>query len=65
LAGIWDDIQCHVFWQIGNGKRTNFWMDKGVYEGEFLTSASQNLIDTTLSVRDTQTPEGNWDLIFL
>jgi len=40
-------------------------MDKGVYEGEFLTSASQNLIDTTLSVRDTQTPEGNWDLIFL
>ena len=30
-----------------------------------LTSASQNLIHTTLSVRDVLTPEGNWDLIVL
>lgn len=28
LAGIWNDFQHHVFCQIGNGRRTNLWMDK-------------------------------------
>jgi len=66
LAGIWNDFQCHVFWQIGNGRRTNLWMDKWVPKGGvLLTSAFKNLIDTTLYVRDALTPEENWDLIFL
>jgi len=66
LAGIWNDFQRHVFSQIGNGRQTNLWMDKWVPKGGvLLTSASQNLIHTTLSVRDVLTPEGNWDLIVL
>jgi hypothetical protein len=55
-----------VFWKIGDGRRTNFWLDKWVPNGGVLfSSASQNLIDTTLYVRDALNQEGEWDLNFL
>jgi hypothetical protein len=59
LEGVWNDFQRHVFWKIGDGRRTNFWLDKWVPNGGVLfSSASQNLIDTTLYVRDALNQEG-------
>ncbi|AES75188.1 hypothetical protein MTR_6g029440 [Medicago truncatula] len=26
LAGVWNDFQCRVFWQIGDGNKTNLWL---------------------------------------
>jgi len=66
LVGIWNDFQRHVFWKIGDGKNTNFWLDNWVpNRSELLPSASQNFIDTTISVRDVLNAEGDWNLSFL
>ncbi|GAU31364.1 hypothetical protein TSUD_19090 [Trifolium subterraneum] len=66
LVGISKDFQCHVFWKIGDGRLTNFWMDKWVPNGgDLFGSASQSLIDNTLSVRDTLNAVGDWNLDFL
>jgi hypothetical protein len=48
--------------QIGNGRNTNFRLDKWVQHNvELLPSASSDDIDTTLSARDIL----NWDVRFL
>ncbi|GAU31578.1 hypothetical protein TSUD_54010 [Trifolium subterraneum] len=66
LAGVWNDFHRHVFWKIGDGRQTNFSLDKWIPNvGELFSSASLNLIDTTLSVRDAQNSEGGWNLNFL
>lgn len=66
LVGVWNDFQRHIFWKIGDGRLTNFWLDKWVpNRSELLPSASQNFIDTTISVRDVLNAEGEWNLTFL
>jgi len=48
LAGLWNDFHRHVVKQIGDGRHTNFWLDKWVpNNGKLFSSASQNYIDTT------------------
>ena len=66
MVGVWNDFQRHIFWKIGDGRHTNFWLDKWVpNRSELFPSASQNFIDTTISVRDVLNTEGDWSLSFL
>lgn len=42
LAGVWNDFQCRVFWQIGDRNKTNLWLDKWILNGgELLNLASK------------------------
>jgi ribonuclease HI len=66
LSKVWHNFQRHVVRQIGDGRNTNFWLDKWVpHNVELLPSASSDHIDTTLSVRDVLNQDGYWDVRFL
>ncbi|PNX87060.1 hypothetical protein L195_g043145 [Trifolium pratense] len=52
--------------QVGDGHCTNFWMDRWVPNGSLLMPIATNqLIDSTLMVKDVVTHEGKCDLNFL
>ncbi|GAU47866.1 hypothetical protein TSUD_404370 [Trifolium subterraneum] len=66
LSKVWHNFQRHVVRQIGNGRNTNFWLDKWVpHNVELLPLALRDQIDTTLSVRDVLNQDGDWDVGFL
>ena len=50
VAGIWREFQRNIVWKIGDGIRTNFWMDKWNSNNiSLITVATQSYIDTTLN----------------
>ncbi|GAU42748.1 hypothetical protein TSUD_77850 [Trifolium subterraneum] len=50
---IWDQFQQNIVWQVGDGKKINFWLDKWTPNGTSLFSiTNQTSIDSTLLVRD-------------
>ncbi|GAU34693.1 hypothetical protein TSUD_29340 [Trifolium subterraneum] len=54
IAGIWDQFHQHI------------WMDRWVPNGSLLMpTATNEIIDSILIVKDVLTSEGNWDLNFL
>ncbi|MCH81203.1 RNA-directed DNA polymerase (Reverse transcriptase) [Trifolium medium] len=66
LAGIGDQFRSHTVWQMGNGQKVNFWLDKWMTDGHSLMNHStQQMVDTTLTVKDTLTATGEWDINFL
>ncbi|CAJ2630361.1 unnamed protein product [Trifolium pratense] len=66
LSSIWEQFQNHIVWQLGDGNSINFWMDKWTPNGSpLMINATNNIIDTTLLVKDVLTTEGHWDLNFL
>ncbi|KAK2434395.1 hypothetical protein QL285_019552 [Trifolium repens] len=66
LAGVWDHFDQHIVWQIGDGHRINLWMDIWVSNGSLLMPTTTNqLIDSTLMVKDVLTSERKLDLKFL
>ncbi|GAU39340.1 hypothetical protein TSUD_60910 [Trifolium subterraneum] len=66
LAGIGDHFRSHTVWQVGNGQQINFWLDKWMPDGHTLMNLStQQIVDTTLTIKDTVNDTGNWDLNFL
>ncbi|GAU34538.1 hypothetical protein TSUD_219210 [Trifolium subterraneum] len=51
---------------MGNGEQVNFWLDKWMTNGHSLINHStQQIVDTTLTVKDTLTYTGEWDINFL
>jgi len=63
LAGIWDKLQNHVVWKLGDGMQTNFWLDKWMPSGHSPMNLSiQQTFDITLSVKDALTGAGDWDI---
>jgi hypothetical protein len=55
-----------MVWQVGDGQQINFWLDKWMPNGQTLMNFStQQTIDTTLTVKDTLTESGDWDVNFL
>jgi hypothetical protein len=66
LSGIRDQFRSHTVWQVGNGQEINFWLDKWMPNGRTLMNLStQQTVDITLTIKDTLTETGNWDLNFL
>jgi hypothetical protein len=66
LSGIGDQFRSHTVWQVGNGQEINFWLDKWMPNGRTLMNLStQQTVDITLTIKDTLTETGNWDLNFL
>lgn len=66
MVGVCNDFQHHIFWKIGDGRHTNFWLDKWVpNRTKLLPTASQNFIDTTIFMWDVLNAEGDWNLRFL
>ncbi|GAU37815.1 hypothetical protein TSUD_276320 [Trifolium subterraneum] len=66
LAGIGDQFRSHTIWKMGNGQQVNFWLDKWMTNGHSLMNHStQQIVDTTLTVKYTLTDTGEWDINFL
>jgi len=60
IVEMWDDFKRRVIWQIGDGRSTNFWLDKWVSSNtSLLSSANQSYVDTTASVRDALNTSGD------
>lgn len=54
-----------MVWQLGDGNRLNFWMDKWLPNGcSFMMHDTNDMIDTTISVKNALTNNGQWDLNF-
>ena len=66
LVGIWEQFKGHTVWQVRDGQEINFWLDNWMPDGRSLMSLStQQTIDTTLTLKDTLTEAGKWDINFL
>jgi hypothetical protein len=66
IASIWDQFQNHIVWQLGDGNHTNFWLDKWAPCGSSLMlDATQQLVDTTLTIKDVLTINGHWNIDFI
>ncbi|WJX23235.1 hypothetical protein P8452_12461 [Trifolium repens] len=66
IASIWDQFQNHIVWQLGDGNHINFWLDKWAPCGSSLMlDATQQLVDTTLTVKDVLTINGHWNIDFI
>ncbi|CAJ2662667.1 unnamed protein product [Trifolium pratense] len=66
LACIWDQFQNHTVWQLGDGENINFWLDKWAPCGSSLMlNATQQFVDTTLTVKDVVTINGHWNIDFI
>jgi len=51
---------------VGDGQEINFWLDNWMSDGRSLMNLStQQTIDTTLTLKDTLTEAGEWDINFL
>ena len=51
---------------MGDGQEINFWLDNWMSDGRSLMNLStQQTIDTTLTLKDTLTEAGEWDINFL
>jgi len=51
---------------MGDGQEINFWLDNWIPNGRSLINLStQQTIDTTLTLKDTLTEVGEWDISFL
>ncbi|CAJ2634326.1 unnamed protein product [Trifolium pratense] len=61
-----DQFQNHTVWQLGDGKNINFWLDKWAPCGSSLMlNATQQFVDTTLTVKDVVTINGHWNIDFI
>ena len=66
LNCTWEKFQNHIVWQLGDGNKINFWMDKWTSSGSpLILNAINKIIDTTLLVKDVLTAKEQWDLNFL
>jgi hypothetical protein len=66
LALSWGEFQRNIVWIIGDGLRTNFWLDKwGSNNFSLITIATQSFINTTFNVKDVTNSYGDWDNNFL
>jgi hypothetical protein len=66
LVDIANQFCSHLVSQVGDGQQINFWLDNWMSDGHsFMNFSTQQTIDTTLTVKDTLTDTGEWEIIFL
>ncbi|CAN1844818.1 Putative ribonuclease H protein At1g65750 [Linum perenne] len=67
MLKVWNNVEDGLQWAIRDGKRTRFWLDKWVDNGDVLVDHALNVtrIDPNLLVSDCCNPDGTWNLNFL